>query len=104
MHLIKWSTVTKTKNKGGLGIRDSRQSNIALLAKIGGQLVAGSNALWARVIRSKYIKSVHILDCFARPTDSRIWKGLAKVHGVMVGVLEMVHVCPCGLMLGMSYD
>ena len=33
-HLVKWDTVKRTKNKGGLGIRDPEQMNKALGAKL----------------------------------------------------------------------
>lgn len=40
LHLVKWSTVTKPKKTVGLGIREARHVNIALLAKVGGQMMA----------------------------------------------------------------
>ena len=32
-HLVNWATVTSPKNFGGLGLRDSRLANAALLGK-----------------------------------------------------------------------
>lgn len=34
LHLVKWSTVTKTKKTGGLGIREARHVNSALVAGV----------------------------------------------------------------------
>lgn len=79
--MVNWSVVTTPKQKGG----QARQANIVLLDKIGGQLVAGTDTLWARVFHAKYVKNQPMLDCVARPTDSTTWKGIVKslayVHG-----------------------
>lgn len=37
-HLIKWETITKAKSDGGLGIRKSREMNVAFFAKIAWRL------------------------------------------------------------------
>ena len=32
-HLVRWETITKPKEKGGLGVKDLRKMNISLLCK-----------------------------------------------------------------------
>lgn len=63
LHLVNWRTVTKPKKLSGLGIKETRRANIALLAKIGGQLVIGVDKMWARVFNAKYVKDSTILNC-----------------------------------------
>ena len=46
LHLLSWKQVTKKKDQGGLGIREARKANIAMLGKMGGQLVAGIDKMW----------------------------------------------------------
>lgn len=41
MHLVSWDTVTRAKNHGGLGIRETREMNLVFLVKIGWRLEKG---------------------------------------------------------------
>lgn len=79
---MKWSKVAKPKKVGGLGIREQRQTNIALIAKVVGQLVVGVDNMWTHVL-NKYIKDFNVLDCEARISDYNTWKGILR---------SMVHV------------
>lgn len=54
VHLVSWDTVTKYKASEGLGIRSMRQGNAVFLSKLGWRILAEPEALWARVLRSKY--------------------------------------------------
>lgn len=42
--MVKWEKVTTLKNKGGLGLRETRQANVAQLAKIGSRMIGGANS------------------------------------------------------------
>lgn len=50
---IKWETVCKLKELGGLGINDWDTFNKALLRKWRWRLLANDGSLWSRVVRSK---------------------------------------------------
>lgn len=82
VHLVKWSTVTKPKAYGGLGIRDTRMMNQALLAKIGWRLIHNKEMLWARVLESKYLSrsTLHEGPRCVKGSDSVTWKGVC--HGI----------------------
>lgn len=54
--------MTKYKNIGGLGIRESRMANIAQLVKIGSKVACGSEKVWVQVLRNNYLKNKCILD------------------------------------------
>ena len=49
-----WDKVCTPKSNGGLGVRHAFHQNKALMMKVGWGLVNNKDALWARVIRSKY--------------------------------------------------
>ncbi|KAL8513823.1 hypothetical protein ACS0TY_013077 [Phlomoides rotata] len=51
---ISWENICKDKNKGGLGIRDLGQFNIALLSKWIWRLKIEPERLFAKVIMSRY--------------------------------------------------
>jgi hypothetical protein len=51
---VKWSDICRSKERGGLGIRNLRLVNISLLAKWRWRLLLSSNDLWAQTLISKY--------------------------------------------------
>jgi len=54
-HLVKWTKITKPKDKGGLGIKDLRKMNISLLCKWWWKAENGTG-IWQDIIRKKYLK------------------------------------------------
>lgn len=52
-HLIKWDTVTKPKQVGGLGIKKLHSMNFTLMAKLGWRLRKEKNSLWVQVPQDK---------------------------------------------------
>ncbi|GLT32030.1 hypothetical protein SLA2020_067240 [Shorea laevis] len=51
---VKWDKVCRDKGKGGLGVKDLRKFNWALLGKWWGRLVSKEEGLWKKVICEKY--------------------------------------------------
>jgi len=49
-----WETICKSKNERGLGVKDLRMFNIALLAKWFCRLGREDKGLWIDIIKSKY--------------------------------------------------
>ena len=54
LHLVGWGKIVKSKEEGGLGLQSARAKNIALVAKLNWRLYQEKEALWARVLLSKY--------------------------------------------------
>ncbi|KAL4179332.1 hypothetical protein AMTRI_Chr13g86770 [Amborella trichopoda] len=81
IHLVSQKQICSDKKKGGLGIRDIRKQNWALLRKWWWRLADNENQLWTQVIRSKYkISSQKWLpktDSYS--TRSGIWKTLISI-------------------------
>ena len=55
-HLVKWDMAKRAKNQGGLGIRDPKQMNKALGAKLIWRLVTRRKEWWKKIIRKTYIR------------------------------------------------
>jgi hypothetical protein len=58
-HLGKWTKITKTKDKGGLGVKDLRKMNISLLCKWWWK-AKNSTGTWQEIISKKYLKKGRI--------------------------------------------
>ena len=76
-HWVGWHKVTKSKADGGLGIQAAKGKNIALLAKLNWRLHMEKDAIWSKVLRSKYCSKRRL---GARNKDrlpcSRTWKAM----------------------------
>ncbi|CAL1354334.1 unnamed protein product [Linum trigynum] len=62
LHLVEWPQLTQPKEVGGLGIRPTREVNLAMLAKCGWRLLTEKETLWTQLMRSKYGKDRANLD------------------------------------------
>jgi len=51
---VSWLVVCKPKREGGLGVRDLRQVNLALLAKWRWRYLTGEGGLWREIIHARY--------------------------------------------------
>jgi hypothetical protein len=51
-YLVKWDKITRSKQKGGLGIKDLRKMNISLLCKWWWKL-EHEEGLWQEIVKKK---------------------------------------------------
>ena len=68
--LVKWETIQRPKDKGGLGVADCTMKNAALLFKWWWRYACEVGALWRRVIDSIHEEDLSIMldkDCRAIP-------------------------------------
>jgi hypothetical protein len=54
MHWKKWPDLTLPKSYGGMGFRDIKKFNLAMLGKQGWHLMTTPTSLCARVLKGKY--------------------------------------------------
>ena len=53
-HIVNWGTVCMSEDKGGLGIRNLSNLNMALLSKWTCRFAVEGNSPWKNIIRLKY--------------------------------------------------
>lgn len=76
MHLVRWEEVTRSK-QGGLGIRRTKDMNIAFLAKLGWRMETKGESLWAQVLKDKYgNRDMRLEDARWKPGASNTWRGI----------------------------
>ncbi|KAL4183553.1 hypothetical protein AMTRI_Chr11g155670 [Amborella trichopoda] len=79
IHLVSWNKIYTHKKKGGLGIRDLRKQNWALLGKWWCRIANHENQLSTQVIRSKYNISPQMWLLETYSTGLGIWKTLVSI-------------------------
>jgi hypothetical protein len=79
-HWIWWDKITLSKAQGGLGFRNLRVFNQALLARQAWRLMTKPTTLCARVLRAKYYPNGELNDMVFLANASPSWQGVQ--HGL----------------------
>jgi hypothetical protein len=77
---MSWEKMTKPKCKGGIGFRDLRLFNQALLAKQAWRLIEFRSSLCARLLKARYYPSGDLIDTAFIKNTSTCWQGIT--HGL----------------------
>lgn len=64
--------------KGRLGLRMSRDFNMAFLAKLAWQMLIDSDKLWVQVMKDKYVRSGNFLTATTPNNASWGWRSIMK--------------------------
>jgi ribonuclease HI len=76
VHWLAWDKLTCPKSFGGLGFRDMKCFNQALLARQSWRLLVAPESLCARVLKAKYFPNGSLLDTAFPTAGSPTWKGI----------------------------
>jgi hypothetical protein len=79
-HWIGWPKLQRAKAQGGLGFRDMRIFNQALLARQAWRLLEFPDSLCARVLKAKYYPRGDLLDTVFTGNPSSTWTAIS--HGL----------------------
>jgi hypothetical protein len=76
MQWIPWDVLVKPKSYGGMGFRDMRLFNQALLAHQAMQLISYLNSLCAQVLKAKYFTEGNVLNMALASDASPTWRAI----------------------------
>ncbi|CAN1790449.1 Putative ribonuclease H protein At1g65750 [Linum perenne] len=75
----------RLKSQGGLGLRKTRDLNLAYLMKLGWAIVMDPSRIWVRVMTTKYLKEIDADSVLRRKSGgSSLWRGIRSVWHTMV--------------------
>ncbi|XP_057426498.1 uncharacterized protein LOC130719921 [Lotus japonicus] len=78
IHWRSWEKLTLSKEEGGMGFRDFRFQNLAILAKQAWRVLTNPEALWVRVLKSIYFPSSNFLHAKLGCNPSWMWRSLLE--------------------------
>jgi hypothetical protein len=80
LSLKAWDSICTPKAISGLAIRKMREVNLALISKLGWQLLNNSDSLWVSQLQGKYLNSTSFLSPSPLSSSSWLWKGILKTQ------------------------
>src|ERR1044072_6381284 len=79
MHMVSWRKISRPKRFGGLGVRQARLTNTAMLGNLVWDLVNNSNKLWVRFFRGAYGPHGNFLDVPSK-RGSPLWNAILRTR------------------------
>lgn len=82
MHMVSWQKITRPKRYGGLGIKQSRFMNVAMIGKLVWDLINSADKLWVGLFHAKYCSGVDFMHAPLR-RGSTLWNAFMKVRTML---------------------
>lgn len=83
IHWQSWEHLTKNKAQGGMGFRDLRLFNLAMLGKQGWRLMERPDSLCARVLKGRYFYDTDFLCAARKKHASHTWRAILAGRDVL---------------------
>ncbi|KAL0009260.1 hypothetical protein SO802_010762 [Lithocarpus litseifolius] len=80
---IAWDKLCKPKADGGMGFKDLKSFNLALLAKQGWRLLHNQNTLFHQVFKAKYFENSTFLEAELGKHPSFAWRSIMAAKNVV---------------------
>lgn len=77
--MVKWDIMTSPRRFGGMGIRDTKMANIAMVGKLIWNLLHDKHKLWVQVLSHKYLANGSVWNAPHKANTSATWRSIAKV-------------------------
>ncbi|XP_057723427.1 uncharacterized protein LOC130939336 [Arachis stenosperma] len=99
MAWISWNTMTRPKKEGGLGFKDLKAQNLALLGKHFWRILTQPNSLVTKILKGKYHKYTDALKAEIGSSPSWGWRSLLERRSVVekgitwrIGSASQLHI------------
>jgi len=83
MHWQRWELLMRPKVQGGMGFRDLRCFNLAMLGKQGWRLIENPESLCAKVLKGRYFPDVDFLTATRKKHASHTWRAILEGREVL---------------------
>ncbi|GAU47963.1 hypothetical protein TSUD_280220 [Trifolium subterraneum] len=83
VHWIKWQKICKPKRNGGMGFRELRAFNEALLEIQGWRIINHPSSLVAQVLKAKYFPKEQFLQAKPKQQMSYTWRSILKASWII---------------------
>uniref|UniRef100_A0A803PWA8 Uncharacterized protein n=1 Tax=Cannabis sativa TaxID=3483 RepID=A0A803PWA8_CANSA len=88
---MSWKKLCKHKSNGGLGFKDLRDYNLALLGKQAWRLLVADNSLVSRVFKARYFASGSVLTASLGNNPSYVWRSIFETKQfLLAGVRKSI--------------
>ncbi|XP_031101874.1 uncharacterized protein LOC116005777 [Ipomoea triloba] len=85
IHWMSWKRMCTPKSLGGLGFKDLRAFNLALLGKQGWRFLINPACLVARVYKARYFPNSSFVDATVGANPSACWRGIFAAKDLICG-------------------
>ena len=83
IHWKSWDCLTQPKKEGGMGFRDLRYFNLAMLAKQGWRLLKNHESLMFKCFKARYFPRCNFLHPKDSPNNSFVWKSMVAALPIL---------------------
>ncbi|XP_023920514.2 uncharacterized mitochondrial protein AtMg00310-like [Quercus suber] len=83
IHWKSWGLLSQSKKKGGMGFRDLRAFNLAMLAKQGWRLMQNQESLVYKCFKHRYFPKCSFLEACDSTNSSYVWKSLMATMPIL---------------------
>uniref|UniRef100_A0A803Q9L8 Reverse transcriptase domain-containing protein n=1 Tax=Cannabis sativa TaxID=3483 RepID=A0A803Q9L8_CANSA len=91
IHWKSWKNLSKSKSKGGMGFRNLRDFNLAILGKQGWRLLVNHNSLVGRIFKARYFPNTSFFNSEIGGNPSFIWRSIFETKNlVLAGCRKLI--------------
>ena len=87
---IAWNKIVDTKSMGGLGVRDLKEFNIALVAKQSWRILQNPQSLLSRIFKAKYFQKTSLLQAISKANASHAWRSILKGNELLKSGIKWI--------------